>query len=393
MTENNKYVGIIRVLITTMSKVKQMEWHVLLSAVLSNLSDLPFNVEFAVTYKCNSMCLQCNVWRHYRENPEEIVKELTCDEIEKAFSSYGRFSVVGITGGEPFLRDDLPKIVDIIGETQKKLKLVFITTNGQLPKLTSGRVRQILDTRSLNKRKFKLQMIVSLDGPKGLHNYIRGLKDAYDRSIDTIRELAELRASYDLFEVGTDTVLSPFNINRFDDVIREISKLQLEYNLEPTYCIWLEGQLYKNFGCKEDIDVEGFRRKLVRVLPKLKGVIEEKATPLAKGRGICIDLLRLWLSKPEKQVIPCGGAKVRYFLAPNGDVYPCTIFGASMGNVRDYDCDFTKFIESSERRKVRKLVEEEKCPICWNTCEAIPTMMAHPWSTAIQTLKTRLIGG
>jgi len=392
MPENSEYVIINHVLIPTMSKVKQMEGHVLLSALLSNLSDLPFNLEFAVTYRCNSRCLQCNVWRLYTENPGEIAKELTCEEIEKKFSSYGRFSVVGITGGEPFLRDDLPQIIDIISKTQKKLKLLFITTNGQFPQLTGERVRKILDTRSLNNRKFKLQMIVSLDGPKDLHNYIRGLKDAYDKSIDTIGELAELRAYYDLFDVGTDTVLSPFNINRFDDVIGEIWKLQLKYNLEPTYCIWFEGQLYKNFGCKEDVDVEGFRRKLTNVLPKLKEVIEKKGTPLSKGRSICIDLLHLWLKNPEKQVIPCGGSKVRYFLAPNGDVYPCTIFGANIGNIRDYDYDFTKLIHGSDRKRIRQLVSKEKCPICWNTCEAIPTMMAYPWFTAIQTIRTKWIG-
>lgn len=367
-----------------------MQSGVLLDALLSNVRNLPFNLEFAVTNKCNLRCVQCNVWRYYNENPEKSREELTVEEIENIFSSYNGFSMIGITGGEPFLREDLPEIVSVISRTQRKLRMLFITTNGQLPETTERKLREILENRDANGRRFRLVQLVSLDGPRNLHNYIRSNEKAYDRVINTIKLLSELRSVYDIFDLGTVTVCSPFNIDKFDEVISEIAKLKNEYDLEPSFCVWFKGRLYKNIKSQED--VEKFRRKLIDLIPEIKGVVKKRKSLLSTGRCVFYDLLNSWLENPTKQVVPCGAAKVRYLLDTYGNVYPCTIFNAAIGNLRHYNYSLIELLSSNRRRKVRLLVEREGCPICCNTCETIPAMMAYPLHTLIKWINSSALG-
>lgn len=67
---------------------------------------------FAVTYRCNSRCQNCNIWQ---KEPED---ELTLTEIIKFFTVnqdlLKKVKSVQLTGGEPFLRDDLPQIATSI---------------------------------------------------------------------------------------------------------------------------------------------------------------------------------------------------------------------------------------------------------------------------------------
>ena len=59
---------------------------------------LPFSLVVSVSYRCNSRCKTCGVWRI----PSE---ELTVDEWRKVFSHLGRAPFyLTFTGGEPFLQ-------------------------------------------------------------------------------------------------------------------------------------------------------------------------------------------------------------------------------------------------------------------------------------------------
>jgi len=359
------------------------------SALMHDLKDTPFDLEFAVTNRCNLRCIQCDVWRYYEENPEEIRTELKIEEIEKIFSSYRGFKVVGITGGEPFLREDLPEIVNIVAKTQRKLESLFITSNGQLRGTTLTKVKEILRNIESIDASFDFTQLISIDGPKDLHDHIRGFAGAHDRALETIRLLSNIGNTHPSFHLGTVTVCSPFNTNRFDEVINHISELKKEYDLEPSFCVWFEGQLYKNIGRCRDIGVEEFRKKLIALIPQMKSVVKTDSL-VSTGRSIFYDLLGLWLENPSTQIVPCGAARIRYFLSPTADVYPCTIFNREIGNLRDYEFDLYRLFQSNSRKETRHLVEEEKCPICCNTCETIPAMMAKPLHAASKWLKSML---
>ena len=353
-------------------------FNLLFNALISRFKNFPFDLEFAVTYKCNLRCLQCNIWRC------DAKPELSLEEIRKIFSSYKNFEVLGVTGGEPFLRRDLPQIIDAILQTQKKLKSLFITTNGQLPEKTRETIENVLKKY----RSPKIIVLVSIDGPKEIHNMIRGVFEAYEKALTTIKLLADLKQSFNNFSLGTVTVCSPFNINFFEKVIEEIKDLKRKFALEPSFCVWFQGQLYKNLNYSYD-EIDEFRQTLTKFIPSIKLAIRNKGSAISKGREVFYDLLKLWLRNPTNQIVPCEAAKIRFFLDPYGNIYPCTIFNFVIGNLKDYNLDFKRLFKSSMRNKARELIKREECPICCNTCETIPSMMAHPLCTLLNWLKSK----
>ena len=93
-----------------------------------------------------------------------------------------------------------------------------------------------------------------------------------------------------------------------------------------------------------------------------------------------------FLDSPKKQVVPCGGASIRYYMNAYGDVFPCVIWDNKIGSLRNNGYDFTKLMDSQKRYEIRRQIENNKCPICLITCELIPSMMAHPFRTMLAWL-------
>ena len=72
-----------------------------------------------VTYRCNAHCNMCDCFRDPTKPEEEITLDIIKKLPEMAFTN--------ITGGEPFIRKDIPEIVR---ELYKKSDRIVISTNG-----------------------------------------------------------------------------------------------------------------------------------------------------------------------------------------------------------------------------------------------------------------------
>ena len=49
-------------------------------------------------------CKMCNIW----QNPTDKKEEITADDLK----TLTRLKFINLTGGEPFIREDLPEIVE-----------------------------------------------------------------------------------------------------------------------------------------------------------------------------------------------------------------------------------------------------------------------------------------
>ena len=78
-----------------------------------NKGSLPRIFIFAVTYKCNSKCSTCSIWKRYLEKGSLAKKELSIGEIQNFLDSpiLKKLKAVNLTGGEPFLRNDLVELI------------------------------------------------------------------------------------------------------------------------------------------------------------------------------------------------------------------------------------------------------------------------------------------
>jgi len=135
---------------------------------------LPSTIKLEVTNRCNLKCQHCLA------NAGSSKKELSLETIKNILLQAKALGVgvIGLVGGEPFLRPDLGDIIDMI----YKLRMSFsISTNGIL--VDEKKIETI-------KRRNLLKVSVSLDGNEEFHNELRGHPQAYRGALRGIKMLS-----------------------------------------------------------------------------------------------------------------------------------------------------------------------------------------------------------
>lgn len=140
------------------------------------------NVSFSVTNRCNSHCTMCNIWKE-----KSFYGEMSVAEIEKLFSHqcFAQVDTISLTGGEPFLRNDLIDIIQVLKGCMPKLQRLFLNTNATCP--------DVINRICVYAAKMFEQVIlsVSIEGTKETHNKLRGI-DNYDCVIDVLGRMAHI---------------------------------------------------------------------------------------------------------------------------------------------------------------------------------------------------------
>jgi len=125
------------------------------------ISELPRVANYEITSSCNLKCAHCYWWK-----TDNSKKELSSEEWTEVFLDHKSkgVSMAFLTGGEPALRPD------VIDSADRIFGAIAIASNG---------VNKI--SNRINRRIF-----ISLDGPRDVHNRIRGA-DIFDKVIENIR--------------------------------------------------------------------------------------------------------------------------------------------------------------------------------------------------------------
>lgn len=317
----------------------------------------PMSLTVSVTQRCNSRCLTCNIWKDKRASGKH--PELSLDEYDAIFKSLGNAVIwYTLSGGEPFLREDLVEIVRLI-KRHSNPKVIIIPSNALLTnrivKYTEEILKIILPGTSLI-------INLSFDGIGEKHDEIRGVPGNFSRFKETFFALKELKKSYP-FELGVHTVVSRFNVENLliifeyvkehlapDSYICEIAEnreelLNTDENITPSI------DLYEK-------SIRPFQQEIKVSLLKNKGL-----TGLIQAFRLRYYDYVITELKEKRRVIPCYAGQVSAQISPWGDVWPCCIlaYKADMGNLRDFNLDFNKLWYAEKAVKVRREVYKGDC--------------------------------
>ena len=94
-------------------------------SIRNQRDSLPRMLTYTVTFRCNARCIMCDSWKMSGEG------DLSLEEIQRLLQQLPTMDVVRLTGGEPFVRTDLPEIVALVQKHIQPLWL-HITSNGFL---------------------------------------------------------------------------------------------------------------------------------------------------------------------------------------------------------------------------------------------------------------------
>ena len=321
----------------------------------------PITLTYSVTAACQSRCKTCNIGLKYQREPERKSKDLRLDEIERIFKSLGQIYFFNVSGGEPFLRKDLPEIMQLACKYLRP-RIIHIPTNA----IASERVRDLtvecLEIINQYDSRVPFTVKPSIDGVGKSHDEIRGVKGNFKRLERTILYLKEVEKNHNNFHLELGTVISNFNIDHLSEIEdyvhsrgvqsyrNEIAEQRSEFfNLEDPITPDAETyeMLVREFAAKIRQNT-GNKRKLAKVTESL--------------RLVYYDLVPRIL-RESRQVIPCFAGLSNMHLNFDGDVWPCCVLGYlhPMGSLREQGYDFQRVWHSHQAESVRKYIREGNC--------------------------------
>ena len=305
------------------------------TALKSNLTtlDKPYKLNFAVTYRCQSRCLTCNIWQMRPKG------ELELWEIQEFAKKNRYFKWIELTGGEVFLRNDIVDIARAFAENSKGLYILTIPTNSLCN-----------------------------------HDMVRGIVGNYDKAIAFFKNLMELKKEYKNLYFVFGYTLSKFNEGRFRETFESVKNdiPEITYN---DFHINL-GQLSDNYYSNSNVEIKAE-----------KNIVEDEVKWLLKNRryefGSIAAIERVFL-KNLVRYVETGKTPMRsrsleasVFIDSYGTVYPSIMWDRKIGNIRNSSYDHAQILKSKEAEEAMKELKSGNTPEFWTSCEAYQSIVGN----------------
>ena len=310
------------------------------------MAEKKLNGTVIVTYRCNARCTMCNRYKA----PSRPDEEISLETIKKLPKMY----FTNITGGEPFIREDLP---DIVRELYKKSDRIVISTNGYF----TDRIIALAEEFP------EVGIRVSIEGLEQTNNEIRGLPNGFNRGYSTLKKLVEMKHP----DVGFGMTVQDRNA---PDLV-PLYKLSNELGME-----FATASLHNSFYFVEAKNIIHDRPMVAKNFENLINELLKSNEPKKWFRAYFNHgLINYIYGQPR--LLPCDMAFDTFFIDPYGDVMPCngTKDKEVMGNLNVQSWDELWSSEQAEavRAKVRHCDRN-----CWMIGSVSPAMHKYIWKPA-----------
>ena len=335
----------------------------------------PRLLHFQVTERCNLRCPFCiyGTGRNVGEDDGNRA-ELSADEVGEIFRDPGlqHLDIVRLTGGEPLLRGDLPRLVLAIHRAARP-DLIYLTTNGSFPERLDEFLGMILPAG------IRLQLQLSIDGIGKAHDRKRGAPGTFEKVEQSITYIRTHRERYPFF-AGINCTLFGNTVAEGEQVERLARRFGLGFRMV------IAARYSEN--TRMDIDPLKHPVPFLPAFPAEKSELEELFRRLDRearpGTAVILSQPSLWelgtryLVRGEKNRSlggkasprpPCTALFTHFRLLPDGEVTPCTGLPAPVGNLRDES--FSRLWKSRRSREARRRVKQ--CRGCWIECDILPS--------------------
>lgn len=313
----------------------------------------PHKISYIVTYKCNLHCIMCNIWK------KKLSNELNPEEIEKFFKKSNKFSWVGITGGEPFLKNDITSIVRVILDNCKELVAIHFATNGTM----TDKIMEVTEnTLGYKSKNIKLLFTLSIDGPPYLHDQIRGSEGIWVRCIETFKRLRKINS----IQTRIGITLSHFNFNKFYITFESLKDAYPPLRFDDiTINIFQKSSFYYDNVTMPEIDYPSIIKAIDRILKMDKD-------SFTINNFLRRKYLRLYKSyvRHKKCPLKCQALSATCVLDPEGYIYPCGIYERRIADIREDNYDLKKIWLNPYVKDISIQCSKSICPSCWSPCDA-----------------------
>jgi len=272
-------------------------------------------MQWHITNRCNKRCKHC--YQESYEGSEFSIEELINygEQYLKLLIEYNKINnqdlkgQVNITGGEPFVREDIWELLDYLKKNSEYFDF-GILTNGSF--LNNENVKRL--------KKYNPKMVqVSLDGRKETHDKIRGI-NAYDEVIKSLKLLER----YNIKALVSFTANNK-NYKEFSDVVRVAKRCK-------AYKVWTDRMVSIGLGNNEEVKTLNKEQ----VIEYINLIRHEQSNLMNKFSKTIISGERsLQFLNGISNCYKCSAGDGLIVLLENGDVMPCRRLPIVAGNIKE----------------------------------------------------------
>jgi radical SAM protein with 4Fe4S-binding SPASM domain len=344
----------------------------------NGISSFPYSINFLITDRCNFRCKMCSFFAQ-EFNAKE--KELDFEEVRKFLISIKQYKpIIALGGGEPFVKKDIFKIIELI-KKECRLKCI-IFTNGYL-----------LNKEKINKLEgFKLDYIViSIYGDREIHDSITGINGSFEKIAENIKLIQKSKK----LNFIISTVFMEENYRNLRKIVEDLMKMGVKkIKIENLNFITKKEYEFTNW------QINPIRKPVKNIKPHHRPKEIFNLYPYTLIRENCFEsnLVNEMLSilkeikfknrvflKPnlsEKEFISWYGSEISnkeenkkcyfikhsLFIDPYGNIIPCQFLrNCILGNIKKDKIE--KLWNSEKYFNLRKIIDEINLPLCFRCCK------------------------
>jgi len=327
----------------------------------------PIDTVIAVTYRCQARCRMCSIWKisEHLDAAPEVYRRLP-DSIRD----------LNISGGEPFLRDDLDEIVRIIHGRLPRSRIV-VSSNGLMGEKLIPRAMELVNIFP------GIGFAFSMDGIGEMQDYMRGVEGAYQSVLSVVRGLREkgvdnMRIAYTLTAENSEHMIRVFRLAQ---------KLGVEFTMSVAH----DSDFFFGEG-KSPIKGRGgggFDSRSLR--EDFESIINSQLSTFnVKNWGRAFLNYGIYaLAFEGRQLFSSRPGEDFFYLDPQGDIYPSVIHDHVMGNIVQQDFDAVWCSPEAEKAREESRREEK---LYWMGCMLRKALLEHRFSIGWWALKNKLSG-
>lgn len=294
-------------------------------------------------------------------------------EWERVFASMGRTPAwMTFSGGEPFLRRDLPDII-LSAMRHCQPAVVNIPTNGWFTDRIVKGAEQICAGNP------DTQLVINLSIDHHVpehHDAIRGAPGSWPRLMKTLQGLRALDMPN--LTVGVHTVVSKYNEHDFPAITEGLATLGADsYIAEPAE----ERVELQTLGTGIAPQASRFATAAAAVLDAEEAASGTVARMARALRAEYYERVTRYLGGDATAMPVCHAGFLSVHMVADGDVWSCCVLSRSFGNLRDADFDFRKVWFSAKAEEFRTWMRERRCA-CPLANAAYTNLLAEPGASS-----------
>ncbi len=325
----------------------------------------PSKLVYFVTHRCNARCAHCFYWRDIRSH----MNEMSLEEIKKVSASMGPIESMSLTGGEAILRDDLVEIMKTFYKNNG-VKKFTLPTNGSMTEILKNHIENAFKRLP----DIDLHVQISIDGMRKFHDKFRGVPGIFDKAVESVKMLNELKKKYPGLHSYVITTITNKNYREVKPLIKFVKTLHVDHKFQL-----VRGAHFSVFNINpkvlSDFDPED-KEVLLPTFDQMWEIYKildtlEYEDPLYKEIQKLKFKYSIEMLQHKRPAVKCLAGKLDGVLYPDGKVAICEMT-KPFANVRDFNYNFKKLWNSAEANEMRK---QTRACFCTHSCNLVDSMV------------------